>query len=247
MIFKKLNYIISIIFCLIIFSKSNEECQLSNYCGSNIACSDNGNCNFDIFAYYKENYTPEDRSPHCECKIGYTSYDIEHLNTDSTVHCCYEQKRHIPAFFLELFIGFGSGHFYLRNIKIGLIKFCLQIFFCFLFWCMVINACNREYYEDISDNSDNLVKNENKLNEIIDEDENENNDSKTNENKSQKFEYDINKNSGVEMTNFQRCPKSMIVIYMAGILYIIYHIVDVIFLSCGVYKDKNGEKLLLWR
>ena len=100
---------------------------------------------------------------------------------DNTVHCCFEPKRQIPAIFLELFIGFGSGHFYLRNIKICLIKSCFQIFFLLSIMCMVINACNGEYYEDISDNNDNLVKNENKLNEINDEDEN--NDSKMNKNK----------------------------------------------------------------
>ena len=63
MIFKKLNYITSITFILIIFSKINEKCQLSNYCGSNIACYDNGNCNFEIFAYYKENFTSEESVP----------------------------------------------------------------------------------------------------------------------------------------------------------------------------------------
>ena len=64
-----------------------------------IDCSDeskcerkNANCNSD--------YTK------CTCYKGYTT------NKGTNKLCGYEQKRQLTAFLLELFVGFGAGHFY---------------------------------------------------------------------------------------------------------------------------------------
>ena len=102
--------IFKLLFFLIIYKATNEnvveDCQIGNYCESEkYGCSVYGNCNFKIFDYFKENSTDEDRLPHCECNMGYSSYDITDLKLDNNILCCYEQKGQLTAFLLEMFIG----------------------------------------------------------------------------------------------------------------------------------------------
>jgi hypothetical protein len=238
-----------------------EDCQVGNYCGSEkYGCSIYGNCNFNIFEYFKENCTKEDKLPKCECNLGYSSYDIEVLKQDHTILCCYEKKGQLTAFLLEMFIGFGAGHFYIGNIKFGLIKLFVQTFLCFLFCCVTYFACNREHTfqaraNEINNNEGKNIldenKNDNNENKGNENDENENNDDNdSNENKNdtknQSIELDENKDDEIMMKNFIRCPKSMFVIYFSGISFLLLEVVDVILIGFGVYKDKNGEELLMW-
>ena len=260
--------IFKLIFSAIIFDLIKggvvKDCQIGNYCSSeSYGCSIYGNCNFKIFDYYKENYTEEDRLPYCECNMGYTSYDITVLKSDNNILCCYQQKGQLTAFLLELFIGFGVGHFYIGNFSLGIIKLFVQIFLCFLFWCVTYFACNIEHTFQANvneiNNNENVAKNilnenkndnfENKNNDIIDENENENenetNVKQNNDTKNDSFDLDENKEAD-NTKNFIKCPKSMFVIYFSGICYFLFNIVDIILLGFGLFKDGNGEKLFMW-
>ena len=259
------NKIIKIVYLILFFHCINteylEDCQVGNYCASEkYGCSIYGNCNFNIFEYFKENCTKEDKLPKCECNLGYSSYDIEVLKQDHTILCCYEKKGQLTAFLLEMFIGFGAGHFYIGNIKFGLIKLFVQTFLCFLFCCVTYFACNREHTfqaraNEINNNEGKNIldenKNDNNENKGNENDENENNDDNdSNENKNdtknQSIELDENKDDEIMMKNFIRCPKSMFVIYFSGISFLLLEVVDVILIGFGVYRDKNGEELLMW-
>ena len=256
--------IFSIIFIELIKGGVVQDCQIGNYCASEkYGCSVYGNCNFKIFDYYKENYTEEDRLPYCECNMGYSSYDITVLKSDNNILCCYEQRGQLTAFLLELFIGFGVGHFYIGNYYFAIIKLVVQIFLCFVFWCVTYFACNREHTFQATaneiNNNENMAKNilnenkndnfDNKNNDIIDENENEN-DNETNvkqNNYTKNDSFDMDENKETDITkNFIKCPKSMFVIYFSGIGILLFNLVDIILLGFGVFKDGNGEELLMW-
>ena len=53
----------------------------------------------------------------CKCKSDFTT-----PKEDEFYSCCYEQKSSLKAFFLEACLGFGAGHFYVGNTRIGIIK-----------------------------------------------------------------------------------------------------------------------------
>ena len=246
------------------------NCEISSYCGNEAyGCSIYSNCNFKLFEYYKVNTTEEDKHNliHCQCYMGYSSYDIEVQKKDNNVLCCYKQKGTLTAFFLELFLGIGIGHFYLGNYVFGGIKLAVQIFFCSVIACVTYFACTREHsfetnYNEINnnenvnknnlnENKNNENKNENK--EMIDEN-NENfdndigtNDNKNNESKNQSFELEENKENELMFKNFISCPKSMLAIYFAVSSFIIFHVVDVFLIAYGVFKDENGEELYMWK
>ena len=247
----------------------NSKCQISNYCGSeSYGCSVYGNCNYRIFDYYKINGTAEDKLPHCECFQDYSSYDIEVLKSDSKVLCCYKKKGMLTAFFLELFIGFGAGHFYLGNYIFACVKLGIQLFLYFTVGCVLYFACTREHsFESISNdinNNENINKNimnENKIiekknenNEMIDENENndinnynnEYHENKNNDSKNQSFELEENRENEIMFRNFISCPKSMFVIKFSIIFFFLFHIVDICLISFGVFKDGNGEELYMW-
>ena len=165
-----------------------------------------------------------------------------------------------------MFIGFGIGHFYIGSYYFGIIKLIVQIFLCILFWCVTYFACNREHsYEATANeinNNENIAKNilnekndnngnKNINKEIIDENENEENDNDSNENKNNdskndSFETEENKQTEIKLNNFIKCPKSMFVIYVSGIGFFVFHIVDVVLIGFGIFKDGNGEELLMW-
>ena len=268
------SYLYKYIFFFFIYKSINagvvQDCQIGNYCFSEkYGCSVYGNCNFNIYEYFKENSTEEDKLPHCQCNMGFSSYDITDLKSDNNILCCYAQKGQLTAFLLEMFIGFGVGHFFIGNYIFATIKLIVQIFLCVVFWCVMYFACNREHSfqtnskvinnnENIAKNILNENKNDNNENkninkEIIDEHENENdndnndtNENKDNESKNDSFEIEENKENEVMFKNFIKCPKSMFVIYFSGIGYFLFHIVDVVLIGFGVFKDGNGEELFMW-
>ena len=245
-----------------------KNCEISNYCGSEtIACSIYGNCNFKLFDYYKVGSTEEDKKPHCECNMGYSSYDITNLKQDNKVLCCYKKRGLLTAFFLELFLGIGIGHFYLGNYYFALFKIIVQAFLCVTVFCVTYFVCTREHslqssYNDIN-NNENINKNvvnekknslkENKNgNEIIDENENENdndnesNEKKDNESRNQSFELEENKENEIMLKKFVSCPRSMLIIYLSGGACFLFYIVDICLIAFGFFKDGNGEELFMW-
>ena len=96
-----------------IFSNSQQEITLSLLqgectlipCGDSFCSINGGNC--------------EDTSSGkvCKCKNGFTTPE-----EDDFYKCCYEQKSALLAFILEALLIFGVGHFYVGNIKLGIIK-----------------------------------------------------------------------------------------------------------------------------
>ena len=264
-----MNHKLSILLLYIInYIKSGivKDCEISNYCGSEkYACSIYGNCNFKIFDYYKVGSTDEDKKPYCECNMGYSSYDITNLQQNNKVLCCYKKKGQLTAFFLELFLGIGIGHFYLGNYIFGLCKIIIQLFLCITVFCVTYFACTREHslqanYNDINNNENinkNVVNenknalNENKNeNEIIDENENDNdnesNEKKENEFKNQSFELEENKENEIMFKKFVSCPISMLIIYLSVGAFLLFYIVDIFLIAFGFFKDGNGEELFMW-
>ena len=81
-------------------------------------CSGNGACN--------------DSKTDCICNVSYST-----INKDSsTVRCDYLMKSQLKAFLLELFVGFGAGHFYsLRYLhaSLKLVAFLFGIYLICLF------------------------------------------------------------------------------------------------------------------
>ena len=225
----------------------SDECEIGNYCTTG-ACSTFGNCKIDIY-----NITNETNfESRCECNIGFSSYDIDVLKLeDSTTYCCYEQKSQFNAFLLEIILGFGIGHFYIGDIKYGLIKFFLQLFLCFAFCCLIYRACNHEH--TIVINLDDLKKEEYKINDIIDNDEmkelNENidNDKISEKEKKNIIEDEEEKKFNEILTkDLIKCPVFKGFIYLSLILFVVIQIIDLIFLCRGYFKDENGEDLAKW-
>ena len=251
-----------------IFPGMRKNCEISNYCGNeNYGCSDHGNCNYKLFDYYKINSTEEDRLPHCDCFKGYSSYDITTLKQNNNILCCYKKKGMLTAFFLELFISFGAGHFYLGNYIFASIKMSIELFLCVFIGCIAYFACTREHsfdtsYNEVNNNDNNNknninanknTKNKNENNEMIDENENNENDNdnymnknKNNDSKNQSFELEENKENEIMFKNFISCPKSIFAISFSLIAIFIFHFVDICLIAFGVFKDENGEELYMW-
>jgi hypothetical protein len=108
-------------------------------CTSNNDCSNRGECNistnkclcekdFDTFIDNRiiENYPKINTI--LEHKTGKNSTDnVEffnlYLTTEQMKFCNYQLKSQKTAFFLSLFVGFGSEHFYLERNSTGAAKF----------------------------------------------------------------------------------------------------------------------------
>ena len=84
-------------------------CGLNSFCAMDL----NGTC-----VKYNLTYSQ------CQCKKGYIT-----LNEDLLYQCCYKQKSSFIAFMLEVFIGFGIGHFYRGNTLLATIKLVIYIIF----------------------------------------------------------------------------------------------------------------------
>jgi len=57
----------------------------------------------------------------CQCNPGFADVKENH-NLDFPKYCTYEQNYQSSAFFLELFFGFGIGHFYAKRVSNGIFK-----------------------------------------------------------------------------------------------------------------------------
>jgi TM2 domain-containing membrane protein YozV len=72
----------------------------------------------------------------CECKEGYTTLSTAH----NFKLCNYERKKAIKIAFLELFIGFGIGHFYTARYINGSIKLIIYSLLCCCCYCSIAIA-----------------------------------------------------------------------------------------------------------
>lgn len=243
------------------------NCQLANYCGA-VPCSTNGYCDFDISLYYNESFSLEKHHTiKCKCNIGYSSFDIDVLHkNESIIHCCYKQKSHLTAFYLELFLGFGIGHFYIGDIPFGLFKFFVQLFLFLFCWCTMYFACRKEHtivinLNDINKKEKINVENkvlENQETKDIKEDENiddiinenkkeENGENNENEdNNEESFDEEEYKISQVLSDDLIKCPKSKFFIIFSAVLFVAFELIDVFLMGFGIHKDKNGEDLNMW-
>ena len=79
------------------------------------------------------------------------------------------------------------------------------------------------------------------LNENIDNDKNSDNESR---NLNEKDEE--NKFNELLSKNLIQCPISKFLIFSSIILSIVFHIIDLLFMGLGYYKDSNGVDLALW-
>ena len=236
-----------------------EKCEVGNYCGP-IPCSVHGYCDFNISNYYRDFMIGRNHKIECKCNMGYSSYDIEKLEMkDRTIYCCYKKKSHLVAILLQIFIGFGSGQFYIGNIKIGLIVFFIELFLCTFCICMMYFNCKKEH--TIIINLDEIGKKENneenknrEYNEVkeIDEDENILNENKmekiseNNESKNQSIDEEENKINELLSDDIIKCPKTKFFIFFSCITLFIFLMVDISLMGFGRYKDINGEELNMW-
>ena len=75
-------------------------------------------CNFAHMNCGENNYT-------CKCKEGYASPTVFDVNM---TYCSLEQKNQLTAFLLELFVGFGAGHFYRKAYLFASLKLAAFVF-----------------------------------------------------------------------------------------------------------------------
>ena len=251
---------IFIIFCFNlsikkIISYKIENCEVNSNCKGQY-CSNYGNCNF-------QQVNTSNIIIFCQCNKGYSSYDIDKNLTkysEDAVYCCYKKKSILTSFLLELFLGFGIGHFYLGNTVYFFVKLFIELFFCLGMICVMYYSCIREHpfqtnivevnnNENIGKNNLNENKNnkENEGNEENEEKINENIiDNKNNESKDESFELEENKENERMFQNFISCPKSKFFIYLSIIIYFLFNFIDAVLIAFGVFHDKNGEELYLF-
>jgi hypothetical protein len=113
-------------FTVHIYSQPIEDCYATSTCGENILCSKHGMCFVNLTDYYLLNSAQKNSI--CVCNDGYTDDP-----NNNTVKCCYKMRSKLKAFVLEMFLDFGSFHFYLGNYYMGFIKFSCCISLCCLF------------------------------------------------------------------------------------------------------------------
>ena len=109
----KIKTFLIVIFLSLIYITKNSDCGEWN-------CNlDNGNCT---------EYDDNKGHYFCNCHSGYTTYPY-----DNDIQCNYKQKSQLKAFLLELFLCYGSGHFYVHNYKLAIPKLIVFVFFYYLF------------------------------------------------------------------------------------------------------------------
>ena len=264
-----MSYIILTSFYFIILIKSiiNQQipnCKLNSYCGpEKKRCSIYGICNYQL------NPATLQYNIGCECNKGYSSFGINPDDSEST-YCCYQQKSLLISFLLELFLGFGIGHFYMNDITYAIIKMIIQLIFCSGVGCVTYFSCIREHpfqpnlievnNNENNENNENKDNKENKNNENNENKdnkenkENENNgeknvgdliDNKNNESKDESFELEENKENERLFQEFISCPKTRVFIYFSLISFFTFNFIDAILIAFRLFKDNNGEELYI--
>ena len=239
-----------IILIKVIINQQIPNCKLNSYCGpEKKRCSIYGICNYQL------NPATLQYNIGCECNKGYSSFGINPDDSEST-YCCYQQKSLLISFLLELFLGFGIGHFYMNDYTYAIIKMIIQLIFCSGVGCVTYFSCIREHPFQPNlievNNNENNENNENKDNK--ENKENENNgeknvgdliDNKNNESKDESFELEENKENERLFQEFISCPKTRVFIYFSLISFFTFNFVDAILIAFRLFKDNNGEELYI--
>lgn len=87
-------------------AESNTDVELFD-CTKKVCSTERVNCNADNTV--------------CSCKLEYSTSVDGHP-------CNYEKKRQLVAFLLELFVGFGGGHFYTERYLMASLKLVTFLF-----------------------------------------------------------------------------------------------------------------------
>ena len=239
-----------IILINVIINQQIPNCKLNSYCGpEKKRCSIYGICNYQL------NPATLQYNIGCECNKGYSSFGINPDDSEST-YCCYQQKSLLISFLLELFLGFGIGHFYMNDYTYAIIKMIIQLIFCSGVGCVTYFSCIREHPFQPNlievNNNENNENNENKDNK--ENKENENNgeknvgdliDNKNNESKDESFELEENKENERLFQEFISCPKTRVFIYFSLISFFTFNFIDAILIAFRLFKDNNGEELYI--
>lgn len=102
------------------------------YSSENKTYLDIYHCSESDISKYNCNTTKsaEDTYDDCECPKEFGN------DRRNTTACSYERKKQLTAFLLELFVGFGAGHFYIANYleaSLKLVSFLFGIYIICLF------------------------------------------------------------------------------------------------------------------
>lgn len=95
-----------------------------------INCNDNDQCNDGLCIRQK-----------CSCNYGKISVlFLDKNNSTQITPCNYALKKQSNAFFFELLLGFGIGHFYSERVKHGLLKFFayVSVLLCFVIYPLLV-------------------------------------------------------------------------------------------------------------
>ena len=79
------------------------------------------NCTKETCEFANMNCT-EDNAEYCKCKDEYASIKSE------SKKCTIKRKKQLTAFLLELFVGFGAGHFYRHHYLMASLKLVAFVF-----------------------------------------------------------------------------------------------------------------------
>jgi TM2 domain-containing membrane protein YozV len=98
----------------------------------NIQCKDN---------YPDRIHCKDEDFEHCMCKPGYVTEDLYNDKyTDESPRCNYKQKKQLTSFLLELFVGFGAGHFYRGKYLMASLKLVAFLFGIYIICLFPITA-----------------------------------------------------------------------------------------------------------
>ena len=114
----KFTILFLFLFFVVIKAEIEQGCLSQKECtdkqGNSYGCSSHGKCDYNLLIDNQSSISIDVR---CQCATGYTN-----LNSTPEVYCCYKQKSQLKALLFEVCLGWGIGHFYVGNRKLGSIK-----------------------------------------------------------------------------------------------------------------------------
>ena len=101
---------------------------------------------YNSILIYNEEFLPEkcfqlcskigglcDNDLKCICQKGYST----DFSEENFQFCNYKQYNKVITGFIELFFGFGSGHFYCKRYLNGYIQLSIEFIFCCMMACLI--------------------------------------------------------------------------------------------------------------
>jgi hypothetical protein len=109
---------------------------------TNLLTNSNNQCTFQSCGSYQCNRSAFClNNASCLCAPGYIT-----VPPTNDYQCCYEQRKQITAFLLELFVSFGAGHFYTGRNDLGGAK--VAVFLILIFANIFISAFSTQHKEN---------------------------------------------------------------------------------------------------